>query len=163
MTNRSVQRGLGLGAIAAAALLAFVLIPAWVSSPSNVRNVVLSPLFWPYVLAALTGLTGLGLVLTAQALPDDGAPTNAPIDDPGAGAVRLAIMAAIMIAAMALIPRIGMVWTAMLVFAAAAFTVKTRHPRVALVTAVALPLALYAFFAHVAGVAIPQGVLVRLP
>jgi hypothetical protein len=155
--------GLGLGAIAAAAFLAFVAIPAFVSSPSNVPNIILSPLFWPYVLAALTGLTGLGLVLTAPALPAGGPPVNDPIADPGAGLLRLAGMAAIMVGAMLLIPVLGLVWTAMPTFAATAFLVKTRHPALALACAVAVPLLLYGFFAHVAGVAIPQGVLVRLP
>jgi putative tricarboxylic transport membrane protein len=163
MTNRGLQRGLGLGAIAAAAFLALVAIPGFVSSPSNVRNIVLSPLFWPYVLAGLTGLTGLGLLIAGQTMAEDGQKANEPISDFGAGLARLAAMAAIMVATMFLIPRIGMVWTAMLTFAATAFVVKTRHPRIALICAVALPLVLYGFFAHVAGVAIPQGLLVRLP
>ncbi len=163
MTNRSVQMGLGLGALAAAGFLALIAIPAWVSTPSNVPNVVLSPLFWPYVLAALTALTGLGLIATAAAHSAGGPAVNEPIADPGAGVARLLGMAAIMAATMVLIPRLGMVWTAMLVFAASAFVVKTRHPKLALACAVAIPLLLYAFFAHVAGVAIPQGALVRLP
>ena len=52
-------------------------------------------------------------------------------------------------------------------FAALAFLVSTPHPRAALVCALAVPLALYAFFAHVAGISIPQGSVaadyVRLP
>jgi hypothetical protein len=56
-----------------------------------------------------------------------------------------------------------MVWTAMLAFAACACLFRTRHPIVAVICAVVVPLLLYAFFAHVAGVAIPQGAFVRLP
>jgi hypothetical protein len=155
--------GLGLGALAAAAALALVAIPAWVSAPSNVGDIVLSPLFWPYAIAGMTALTGLGLIATAAALPAGGEPAHEPIADPGAGALRLVAMAAIMVAAMLLIPVLGMVWTAMLIFAASAFVVKTRHPRIALACAVIVPLLLYGFFAHVAGVAVPQGALVRLP
>jgi len=56
-----------------------------------------------------------------------------------------------------------MVWTAMIVFLLTAFLFRTRHPITALICAVVIPLALYLFFAKVAGVAIPQGIFVRLP
>lgn len=153
---------LGIGALAMAALLVLYLIPTWVSSPSNVRNIILSPLFWPYTLAGFTGLTGLGLLAGAR-MQDDVTPVNDPIPDPGMGWVRLAAMAVLMLATMWLLPRLGMVWTCMMAFAATAFLMRTRHPVTAVVCAVVVPLALYAFFAHVAGVAIPQGELVRLP
>ena len=163
MTNRSVQLQLGFGACIAAIFLVFVAIPEWVASPSNVRNIVLSPLFWPYSLAGLTALVGLGLI--AAGLSDTGEQT--PLDEPSEDApmawLRLLGMAVIMAGTMFLLPRLGMVWTCMLAFAASAFLVRTRHPVAALVCAVVVPLALYAFFAHVAGVAIPQGNIVRLP
>ncbi len=163
MTNRSVQLRLGIGACLAAAFLALVAIPTWISSPSNVQNVILSPLFWPYVLAAATALIGLGLIVTGVRSSDSEAPLNEPIDDPGPAWARLAGMAAIMALTMVLLPQLGMVWTSMLAFAATAFLVRTRHPVTAVICAVLLPLVLYAFFAHVAGVAIPQGEFVRLP
>ena len=163
MTNRSVQLQLGFGACIAAIFLIFVAIPEWVASPSNVRNIILSPLFWPYSLAGLTALVGLGLI--AAGLSDTGEQT--PLDEPSEDApmawLRLLGMAVIMAGTMFLLPRLGMVWTCMLAFAASAFLVRTRHPVAALVCAVVVPLALYAFFAHVAGVAIPQGNIVRLP
>ena len=163
MTNRSVQLRLGIGACLAAAFMALVAIPTWISTPSNVQNVILSPLFWPYVLAGATALIGIGLILTGLRTQDDGAAVNEPVDDPGPAWSRLAGMALIMALTMYLLPRLGMVWTSMLAFAATAFLVRTRHPVTALVCAVLLPLVLYGFFAHVAGVAIPQGELVRLP
>ena len=158
---RRTQLQLGIGAVATALLLALVAIPAFVFSPSNVRNVVLAPTFWPYVLAGLTGIAGLGLLASGWRMEQGEA------EGPGAGGVapwlRLVAMAAIMALTMVLIPVLGMVWTSMLAFAACALLFRTRHPYLALVCAVAVPLALYAFFAHVAGVAIPQGVVVRLP
>jgi hypothetical protein len=144
------------------ALLLLYLIPIWVSSPSNVRNIILSPRFWPYALTLFTALTGLGLLFTARA-QDDSATVNDAISDTGMGLARLAAMAVLMLAIMWLLPRLGMVWTCMLAFAATAFLFRTRHPVTAIICAVVVPLALYAFFAHVAGVAIPQGNLVRLP
>lgn len=164
MQPSRTQFQLGIGACIAALFLALVAIPAWVSSPSNVPNPVLSPVFWPYVLAGMTGLVGLGLVaagLRGGKVPDG--PEDADADTDRARWLRLAAMAAIMVATMFLLPRLGMVWTCMGVFAATAFLVRTRHPVTAIVCAVVIPLVLYAFFAHVAGVAIPQGDYVRLP
>ncbi|WP_300061420.1 tripartite tricarboxylate transporter TctB family protein [uncultured Roseobacter sp.] len=163
MTQRQVQMRLGLGALFASLFLAFFAIPTWVSSPSNVGNVILSPLFWPYALAGFTGLTGCGLVFSGLRQSRHGPPVNAPSEQPGAAWLRLVGMALIMGLTMVLLPRLGMVLTSMLVFVSTALLVRTRHPITALVCAVVVPLVLYAFFAHVAGVAIPQGNLLRLP
>ena len=163
MNQRAIQMQLGIGAMLAAAFLIFYAIPNWVSSPSNVRNVVLSPRFWPYMLGGLTGLVGLGLVIFGRRMSASEAPLNEAIDDPRAGLLRLLAMAVLMALTFLALSRIGMVWTSMLSFAALAFLVRTRHPMTALVCAVLVPLLLYAFFAHVAGVAIPQGEFVRLP
>lgn len=163
MSKRAIQLQLGIGACAACLFLILYAIPYWISAPSNIRNIVLSPRFWPYAIAGLTGLVGLGMLFANRKTDDDDAPANDPIQDPGAGLIRLAGMAVLMAATFWLLPRIGMVWAAMLAFAALAFLVRTRHPKTALICAVAVPLLLYGFFAHVAGVAIPQGDYVRLP
>ncbi|MEM6665875.1 MAG: tripartite tricarboxylate transporter TctB family protein [Pseudomonadota bacterium] len=168
MEERRTQIGIGLAAVSVAAFLILFGIPGWVSAPSNVGNIVLSPLFWPYCLAGFTGLAGLGVLANGLRRPavamggqtGDGAGGVEPV--PG-GLVRLALMVGIMALTMFALPRLGMVWTAMLAFIAVAFLVKTRHPRTAIACGIAVPLVLYAFFAHVAGVAIPQGNFVRLP
>ncbi len=162
MSPKVIQFRLGMGACLAALFLAFVAIPMWVSSPSNVSNIVLSPTFWPYILTVLTGLIGLGLVFASrhsdtQIAIEDGN----QLDD--LSWFRLAALAVIMIVTMFALPRVGMVWATMVVFVLTAFLLRTRHPITALVCAVTIPLVLYAFFAHVAGVAIPQGNFVRLP
>lgn len=163
MNDRSIQIRLGIGALVAAAFLLLVAIPAWVSTPSNVPNIVLSPLFWPNTLAVLTGVTGLGLILTSVGKSK---PTHKPksdVADRPAAYARLAMAAGIMALTMFAMPRIGLVWTTMLVFVAVAFLVRTSHPKTAIISAILVPLFLYVFFAHVAGVAIPQGNYVRLP
>jgi len=157
-----MQVRLGIGAILAALFLVTYAIPNWVSSPSNVGNIVLSPLFWPYILGGLTGLVGLGLAVSGWRTAQGGE-VNEPIPDPRAGALRLAGFAVLMVVTFRAMPHLGMVWTSMLAFLALAFLVRTRHPAAAVICAVAVPLILYAFFAHVASVAIPQGDLVRLP
>ncbi|WP_298437735.1 tripartite tricarboxylate transporter TctB family protein [uncultured Jannaschia sp.] len=153
---------LGVGAVAVAALLLFYAIPVWVSSPSNVRNIVLSPLFWPNALAILTALIGLSLIATAWRQPRGPAPTS-DVEDRGTAMLRLAGAAVVMVLTFLALPRLGLVWTAMLTFVALALLVRTKHPVWALVSAVVVPLVLYLFFAKVAGVAIPQGLFVRLP
>ncbi|MEM6590011.1 MAG: tripartite tricarboxylate transporter TctB family protein [Pseudomonadota bacterium] len=163
MTDRSLQMQLGLGALIFSAFLIVYAIPAWVSSPSNVGNVVLSPLFWPYALAGFLALTGAGLLLAALRTDPGGDLLNRPSDEPVAAYIRLGAMAVLMGVTMVLLPRLGMVLTSMLLFVATAFLVRTRHPVAALICAVVIPLVLYAFFAHVAGVAVPQGNFLRLP
>jgi hypothetical protein len=162
LSHTRTQIGIGVAAIAAALLLTVFAIPAFVSSPSNVRNVILSPLFWPYCLAGLTALAGLGLIATARhsVAPED---AGTPDDDQPGALARLAGMAVIMGLYMVALPRLGMVWTSMIAFVAVAFLIKTHHPKTALACGILVPLVLYAFFAHVAGVAIPQGLIVRLP
>ena len=163
MEDKSLSLQLGFGAIAASLLLLLVIIPFGVSNPPAVPNIVLSPLFWPNVIAALTGIVGLAMVLTTLGRPALNADTPSDVSHRGPAFGRLAIAAILMIATMLAMPYFGMVWVSMLAFAAFAFLVRTHHPKTALVCAVLMPLVLYFFFAHVAGVAIPQGDFVRLP
>ncbi|SNT75427.1 tripartite tricarboxylate transporter TctB family protein [Paracoccus seriniphilus] len=163
MNAYTIQMRLGLTAIVASAFLLLIAIPNWVTSPSNVRNIVLSPTFWPYVLSGLTGLVGVGLVLAAFREAKDGPRFDEPVRDPRQAGIRLAIMTLIMLIITLGTASIGMVWMSMAAFIATAALVRTRHPVAAVICGILLPLALYAFFAHVASVAIPQGNLVRLP
>lgn len=166
MSEKSLHLRLGIFMSLFALFLVLFAIPTFVFAPSNVGNIILSPLFWPYVLAGLAGVIGLGLLASAFK-PGADVPYEYEEDTPhpegSAPWLRLAALGAIMVLVMFGLPRLGMVWTAMLAFAACAFLFRTRHPIAALVCAVVVPLLLYAFFAHVAGVAIPQGNFVRLP
>jgi putative tricarboxylic transport membrane protein len=160
MLNLHRQTLIGIFALCAGFFLMIVAIPLWVSSPSNVRNIILSPVFWPYTLSGLTILIGLGLTVTGFFTSED--MTAEPAEISG-GYKRLIIMAVIMVIYMIGLPRIGMVWTSIVAFAATAFLVRTSHPKTALICALVVPFVLYVFFAHIAGVAIPQGNFVRLP
>lgn len=163
MTNRSTNLRLGWLALGFSVFLLAYGIPAWVGAPRRVPHVVLSPLFWPNVLAVLAGLAGGLLLLSAYRDRGATVPENGPATRDETGLVRLLAVALLMATTMFLIPRLGMVWTSMLAFAALSLLLRTRYPRSALVCSVLLPLILYVFFAHAAGVAIPQGAFVRLP
>lgn len=151
----------GIAAIAAAVFLLLAGIPYGVSTPSNVRNIVLSPTFWPQILAVLLALAGIGLLISARRT--EPRENESLLMGVRGGLSRLAGMAMLMFAYFWLITLLGMVWASMLAFGGVAALVHTRHPVAAGVSAVIIPLVLYAFFAHVAGVSVPQGDMVRLP
>lgn len=154
------QSLIGLFAILLGAFMVLVAIPNWVSAPDKVPHIVLSPLFWPYTIAGLIVLCGIGLFLSGQHSDELFNEDEATI--PGA-ITRVLIFAVIAMVYVRLIPLIGMVWVSILAFAATAFLLRPGQPRLALLCAVLFPLILYVFFAHIAGVAIPQGQFVRLP
>lgn len=163
MNDRLIQIQLGVGAVIAAALFLLLIIPALVSTPSNVPNIILSPLFWPNTLASLTGLIGIGMLMTALRLKKPEATAESDVDNRRAAFVRLLAFAVVMLFMIYAMPRLGLVWASMVAFIATAVLVRTRNPLAAVISAILVPLTLYIFFAHVAGVAIPQGDFVRLP
>ncbi len=159
--SRKSHFQIGIGAIAFAVFLILIGIPYGITSPSNVRFLVLSPVFWPYTLAGLLAIAGLGMVLTSRMLDNQGYESFlAGIEG---GPLRLALLAVLLVGYVLVMPFLGMVWASMIAFVLLAFLIKTHHPVAAVVAGIAVPLILYAFFAHVAGVAVPQGELVRLP
>lgn len=157
---KSVQFQVGVAATVISGGLILFGIPSWVSVPSNVPRVVLSPAFWPYFIAGALAACGLALISLSRS--EAAQEVEAPPAPPGAY-LRLAAMAVLMVVYVAALPVLGMVWGSMIAFVVSAFVMQTRHPVAAIASAVLIPLLLYAFFAHVASVAVPQGIFVRLP
>jgi len=146
-----------------AALILWWLIPVYVAIPRRVPIKALSPAFWPNVIGWVMLLCGAALTLRAAFAPP---PPNAIADDlsvPRSEGLRLLALAALLIASFFGLRIIGMVWTCMIVFLALIWLTGSKHRLWGVVVGVALPLALYFFFTKVAGVAIPQGQIVRLP
>lgn len=157
---------LGAGAAAFGVFLLFIAIPQSISKPSNIRVAVLSPTFWPVIIASMFIVLGALLLIREWfTSPADESSTDESVELPiGVQAwSRLLIMAVMMAAMIWAIPRIGMVWASMATVILFMLLVRSRRPVISLIVAVALPLLLYAFFAHVAGVAIPQGDYLQLP
>ena len=162
---------LGVGLTAFALVLLLVLIPHGISRPGTIRVAVLSPTFWPNIIGWGILIGGLALVL--QNLAKRGAPAAESTDaerlepEPEAGSaqpwLRLGALAVMMAAYFVLLDRLGMVIASTLAFLTVAAIVRARRRLAVALTAVLLPLAVYAFFNHVAGVPIPQGRLLRLP
>lgn len=157
---KSVQFQVGIAASVISGSLILFGIPSWVSVPSNVPRTVLSPAFWPYLIAG--ALAACGLALIGLSRSEAAQKVEAPPAPPGAY-LRLAAMAVLMVAYVAALPVLGMVWSSMIAFVASAFVMHSQHPIAAIASGVLVPLLLYAFFAHVASVAVPQGIFVRLP
>jgi len=163
MNSKNIQFRLGIGSLVFAAFLSFYLVPSWVTSPANVPKIVLSPIFWPLVLAGALALIGLGLLFTSRQLQN-----SIPVEEDknfhrSSAIARVVALAALMVGIVVVLPPLGLVLTTMLVIVALGFLVKTQHPKTIIICAVLVPLVLYVFFAHVAGIAVPQGNFLRLP
>lgn len=159
---------LGLGIIAFGIFLLVHAIPAYVSSPSNVRALVLSPTFWPTIIAWLIILLGGVLILSRMfgppvSMSEENAMLAVEGDEQFYAWLRLAAAAIVMTGLVYAMPVFGMVITTGLAFAAFAAMVMTPRPITAFIMAIVLPLVLYAFFVHVAGVSVPQGRFLTLP
>jgi len=148
-------------------LLIFYFIPNYIDSPASVRKIVLSPVFWPTVIGWLMFIIGVG-VLISQYLnrnSEDLSENKVNYDDkPSKTYGRLLMFAVFMVVYYLLIPVIGMVWISCIAFIVfSIFLCGTEHRKTAIIVGLLLPLALYVFFYHVAGVNIPQTDLLRLP
>lgn len=168
MTANRLDLWVAVAVMALGLFMVLVGVPDWVVTPKSVRIPVLSPAFWPSILAWL--LVGLGAGLAVMALSGSRAATAVGGGAGGAvggavvgRAIRLLVLAGLLVVFVALLPVIGMVWASGLLFAGLVLLGRSPHPVAGLIVAVGLPLALYAFFQHVAGVAVPQGDWVTLP
>ena len=174
MTGRSAVPWLGLSIIAFAAFISLVAIPYGINSPANVDIIFLSPKFWPLIIAFVVALLGALLVLEHLVSRRNSADTaksgTETVNEEVAAErseltpwLRLAGIGALMAGLILATPKLGMVWTSMVCFVLFGVLVRTPRPITTAVVAVVLPLVLYAFFNHVAGVPVPQGDFVRLP
>lgn len=141
--------------------LIFFVIPHYVIKPSNVRILVLSPDFWPYIVAGLM-LIG-GIALWAQywfMFRKFSTETSDPV--PG-GWFRIGLVAILMVAYYLIMPVLGMVWSSVVAYIAFVGIIGLPRKVATVVAAFVLPIALYMFFAHAAGVPIPQAKFLVLP
>lgn len=163
MLAKRTEYSLGIGVVLFSMALILYIIPQLVVSPRNVTNAVLAPGFWPNVIAWMMLVIGMGIV--AQQFLNKDKPKQATKGIPErVYFFRLVKFMAFMAGYYALIPLLGMVWTSSLAFIAFSIVIAdTRHRVAAVTVGILLPLALYAFFYHGAGVDIPQSNYMRLP
>lgn len=161
MTRSSNDIWIGAGLCLFSVLLLVYFIPEYVVTPKNVRNPVLSPQFWPEIIAYAILILGATTSLLGFFGNADSCKTDEPRNPHGL--MRLLGVAGVLAGYYLLIPSLGMIWTSVLAYGTLAIIFSTRHRLAAALAAVILPIVLFAFFSHIAGVPIPQGQLVRLP
>ena len=152
----------GLGIAGAGAALLLFGIPMGISAPSNVRVAVLSPLFWPTIIAWAMVVGGVLLLFRSRRgsrrpVGQGAVPTAVEDAVSGSAMLRIAALAILMFAYYLAIPVLGMVLASGLAYLTVAVLLRARHRVAMLVTAIALPLSLYLFFYRVAGVPLPGG------
>jgi putative tricarboxylic transport membrane protein len=150
---------IGIGVVVLGFVLALVAVPEGVVTPKHVRIAVLSPAFWPNILAWLLVVLGAVLAISAARA------ANGAVARPSArgGLARLALLTVGVVLFCLFATALGLVWASVLLFAGTVLLTGTKHRAAAAAVTLLLPLALYAFFAHVAAVPIPQGHFVTLP
>ena len=163
MLSRRAEILVGLGVMGMAAIVLWVLIPGYVRIPRRVPMAALSPAFWPNVI----GWTMLicGVLLTARAAiappPPDNIADDLRFSRPQM--LRVGALGGVLGVSYFALPFLGMVWTCMTLYILMVLMSGAKRPIWGTLIAILLPLALYFFFTKVAGVAIPQGRIVRLP
>lgn len=152
------ERLVGVGVVLLGLLIFSVLIPWGIDQPGSVEHAALAPDFWPQIIAVT--MMALGAVQAARPAPDD--------EDDGADgeesvrwrhrAPGLAAVLGALFGFYFLIPSLGMVVPAMAVIFGLMVLGGERRWLLAAAVAAGVPVLLYAFFVHVAGIPIPLGV-----
>ena len=171
----------GLFSLVLGLLLHFWLIPNYISVPSNMARLVLSPAFWPEILAGMAGLAGAFVLVgafgksskpnsqdldSAANLTEDQQASNvaSPLKEVSQPSlIRLLAFVIAMALYAKYLDYLGMALASILMLLVSFYLLGEKRIGLALIVSIVLPLVLYAFFLHVAGVSIPQGELIRLP
>lgn len=163
MINIKRDGFIGIFAILMALALLLYLIPEYVTRPQAVKSLVLSPIFWPTVIAWMMLLVGGG-IMVSQHLDRNNGENETSCPKTAIVSVRVIMFFVFLAAYYLLIPVLGMVWSSSLAFIVFSIVIcGTEYRKTAIVMGLLLPISLYAFFYHVAGVNIPQNELLRLP
>lgn len=158
MNKQSIQLLIGLNAITSAVFLYGIIIPSWVSTPSNMNSAILSPALWPQVISILIGVVGVGLCCTCLRAEDTQQEVQ-ELSKTTYSLLRMASLAVVMVIGLAVFDILGMLTTTVLIFLVTSALVKTNHPIIAVLCALFVPLGLYLFFSKVAGIGFPEGYL----
>ena len=160
----NTERIQGLVIIVLAIMIAFVLIPAGIVSPSNLEHISTAPHFWPMIISGGLGLTGALMVVFAKnGVAADTESSNA--DEPNTESEtlwiqrmpRLLFVFGILFGFYFAIPYLGMVVPGILLILGLMAYAGQRRWGLMLGLSVGVPLLLYAFFVYVAQIPIPLG------
>ncbi|MDP5292980.1 tripartite tricarboxylate transporter TctB family protein [Oceanimonas sp. CHS3-5] len=164
MLFKNKDFSIGVGVLSLSLLLIYYVVPVAVISPTNVRLLVLDPAFWPNVISWMMLL--IGVVMMATSLSKSKEAESSRNHGLVSYKKELPILLLILffVGYYLLLPDLGMVWGSSISYIfLSVFIYKTKHRLSAVIVGILLPIILYAFFYHVAGVSIPQSEMVRLP
>ncbi|MDD9982976.1 MAG: tripartite tricarboxylate transporter TctB family protein [Gammaproteobacteria bacterium] len=155
------ERLTGIGVALAGVVLFAVLIPYGIDQPGNVEHAALAPDFWPRIIAVIIMAMGVLLAVRPMSEEDD------EEDGADAGGWRrrllgLAVALGALFGFYFLIPSLGMVVPGVAVILALMVFGGERRWLLAAVLGAGVPILLYVFFVHVAGIPIPLGVFENL-
>lgn len=162
-TARRREIAIALALIVAAAVFAFVVIPAGVVKPASVKRLPLSPVFLPYVLTGLVALFAALHLLEAWLAPDAiAAPPDASQETHPRWKLRIAVLCACLAGYLFLPDVLGMLATAIIVTIALMALMSERNPLILIGVGVLLPTLVWLFFTQVAQVPLPLGIFESL-
>lgn len=127
----------------------------------------MSPSFWPTIIAWMMLAIGVGVLVSRymerKHIEEESEETSEEAIS-ASQYFRLLLIFALFFGYYLLMPVLGMIWSSSLAFVIfAIFLSRTEYRKTAILVGLLLPVMLYAFFYHVAGVNIPQSDFMRLP
>ncbi len=169
MTYRDLWLGAGLAVLSA--LLYLVIIPAGITVPSGVRSPVMSPAFWPNIIAlfmlAMSALLFMRAAIAWQRgeiVPHKSDDVEGDEESSGwSGQIRSIAVIAFLFVYYWLILMIGLVPASMVALLAVGLMTARPNISLLLIATPVLPMLLYLFFFKVANVPIPGGEWLTFP
>lgn len=146
----------GLIMVVIGATLLALLIPTGIDEPKKVKFAVMSPSYYPRIVAILMVLVGLAVAIGGARRP---AETAVPEVVDVAAIAKVAAVFAIFLTAAFALPHAGFVLTCTLALVALMTLAGERNPVIIVLVALLLPFCLHLFFTKVANVPIPGGIL----
>ncbi|OXY81678.1 tripartite tricarboxylate transporter TctB family protein [Oceanimonas doudoroffii] len=164
MVFKNRDFSIGAGVLLLSLMLIYYIVPASVVSPANVRLLVLDPAFWPNVISWMMLLIGLAMMASSLSKKQKAESSG----NNGLLACKkewyLLLLVLFFTGYYLLLPDLGMVWGSSIAYILLSVVIcKTQYRISAVLVGILLPITLYAFFYHVAGISIPQSEMMRLP
>ncbi len=146
----------GIAFLAIGLVLIFILIPTGVAEPKKVPFAVLSPSYYPRLVAIAMAVLGAVIAVRGVRHASDGVRFAAP---DGVAALKVCAVFVILFSTAYALPTAGFVLGGAVALAALMLLAGERRPLIVGLNAILLPLVLYLFFTKLANIPIPGGVL----
>ena len=154
LRNRDLWAGLAFFLLGL--LMVVFLIPAGIVEPKKVKFAVLSPSYYPRIVAIAMSIIGLAIVIGALRKPT-GEYTTSVFDSKAA--IKVCAVFFVLFATAYALPQAGFVLATTVALAILMILAGERNPLIISGVSILLPIFLYLFFSKLANVPIPGGIL----